>query len=100
MVYACCYQMPPAIAHYRILSVIFLNNTLFALSSSLRSILPLVFVAADMMITLLSKGLQLHKYFHADDETTVAQVLLSCVRVSYSLSSNPLKCCGNYNYHT
>jgi len=35
-----------------------------------------------MMITLLSKGLRLHKYFSADDETSVHQVLLSCAHVS------------------
>jgi len=59
--------------------------------------LSLHFLAADMMITLLSKGLQLHKYFHADNEASVAQVLLSCVHVSYLLISDLLKCCANYN---
>lgn len=57
-------------------------------------ILSVFVVFTDMMITLLSKGLRLHKYFSADDETSVRQVLLSCTHVS---AFNPLKCSGSYS---
>jgi len=41
-------------------------------------------LAADVMITLLAKALQLRKYFSADDESSVHQILLSCAHVSFA----------------
>jgi len=39
-------------------------------------------MAVDLMITLLSKAIQLHKYFSASDEASVHQILLSSAHVS------------------
>jgi len=43
-----------------------------------------IFLAAELMITLLSKALQLRNYFSADDEASVHQILLSCAHVSFA----------------
>jgi len=40
-------------------------------------------VAADLMIILLSKALQLRNYFSADDKASLHHILLSSVHVSF-----------------
>jgi len=85
--------MPPVVTDYRGHLVIFLSKPY---SAQLNGVSLLGFVAADMMITLLSKGLRLRKYFFADDDASVHQVLLSCVHVSFSTAFKPLKCSALY----